>query len=146
MRFPINTYRGEGTSPGKYFQLNVITSLIWFLFFWNSDFSSHFSHMLPLFQDNFISGEATSSHFFRVTNSTQQLLFRGSYFLITAAAAFFSFFRRVTFSQEVFFQNSFFIGAELLQISHFLRTGSSLRKLLFGTVIFFGGTALDKDI
>ena len=91
--------------------------------------------MLPLFQDNFILGEAASSHFFGVTTSTQQLLFRGSYFFITAA--FFSFFRTVTFSQELFFQNSFFFGAKLLQSSHFLRIGSSLRQLLFGIVIFF---------
>ena len=62
--------------------------------------------MLPLFQDNFILGEATSSHFFRVTTSTQQLLFRSSYFFRTAA--FLSFLRKVTFSQELFFQNSFF--------------------------------------
>ena len=36
--------------------------------------------MLPLFHDNFILVEATSSHFFWVTTSTQQLLFRVSYF------------------------------------------------------------------
>ena len=87
--------------------------------------------MLPLFQDNFILGEATSSHFFRVTTSTQQLLFRGSYFFRTAAV--FSFFRTVTFSQELFFQNSFFFGAKILQSSHFLRIQSSLQQLLFGT-------------
>ena len=75
--------------------------------------------MLPLFQDNFILGEATSSHFFRVTTSTQQLLFRDSYFFRTAA--FFPFFRTVNFSQELFFQNSFFFGANLLQSRHVLR-------------------------
>ena len=90
--------------------------------------------MLPLFQDNSILVEATSSHFFRVTSSTQQLLFWGSYFFRTAAV--FSFFRTVTFSQELIFQNSFFFGARILQSSHFLRTGSSLRQLLFGTAIF----------
>ena len=100
--------------------------------------------MLPLFQENFILGEATSSHFFRVSTATQQLLFRGSYFFITAA--FFFFFRTVNFSQELFFQNSFFFGAKLLQSSHFLRIGRSLRQLLFGTVVFFGETVLDKDI
>ena len=90
--------------------------------------------MLPLFQDNFVFGEATSSHFFRVTISTQQLLFRSSYFFRTAA--FFSFFRTVTFSQQLFFQNSFFFRANRLQSSHFLRIGNSLRQLLFGTAIF----------
>ena len=94
--------------------------------------------------DNFILGEATSSHFFRVNTSTQQLLFWGSYFFITAA--FLSFFRTVTFSHELFFQNSFFFGAKLLESSHFLRIGCSLRQLPFGTVIFFGGTVLDKGI
>ena len=113
-------------------KLSVIASLIWFLFF-KQRFP--FSHMLPLFQDNFILVEATSSRFFRVTTSTQQLLFRGSYFFRTAAV--FSFFRTVTFSQELFFQNSFFFGAKILQSSHFLRIGSSLRQLLFGTAIFF---------
>ena len=88
--------------------------------------------MLQLFQDNFILVEATS-HFFRVTTSTQQLLFRGSYFFRTAA--FFPFFRTVTFSQELFFQKSFFFGAKILQSSHFLRIKSFLRQLLF-----FGGT------
>ena len=90
--------------------------------------------MLPLFQDNFILVEATSSHFFRVTTSTQQLLFRGSYLFRTAAV--FSFFRTFTFSQELFFQNSFFFGAKILQSSHFLRIGDSLRQLLFGTAFF----------
>ena len=77
--------------------------------------------------------EAAFPHFFRITTSTQQLLFRGSYFC--RAAAVFSFFRTVTFLQELFFQNSFFFGAKILQSSHFLRIGSSLRHLLFGTTI-----------
>ena len=46
--------------------LNVIASLIWFLFL-KKRFP--FSHMLPIFQDNFILVETTSSHFFRVTVS-----------------------------------------------------------------------------
>ena len=33
MRFPMNIYQGEGTSREKLFQLNVITSLIWDIFF-----------------------------------------------------------------------------------------------------------------
>ena len=102
------------------------------------------SLMLPLFQDNLILGKATSSHFFRVTTATQQLLFSGSYFLRTAAV--FSFFRTVTFSQELLFQNSFFFGVKLLQSRHFLRTKSSLRQLLLGTAALFGGTVQDEDI
>ena len=98
MRIPMSTYQGGGTSRGKQFQLNLITSLIWFLFF-KQQFL--FSHMLTLFQGNFILGKATSSHFFRGTTSTQQLFFRRSYFFRTDA--FFSFFRTVTFSQDFFF-------------------------------------------
>ena len=90
-----------------------------------------FLHMLPLFQDNSILVETTSSHFSRLTTLTQQLLFPGSYFFRTAAV--FSFFRTVTFSEELFFHNSFFLGVKILHSSHFLRTGSSLRQLLFGT-------------
>ena len=56
--------------------------------------------MLPLFQDNFILGEATSSHFFRVTTSTQQLLFRCSYFFRTAAFS--------PFSEQSLFRRSYF--------------------------------------
>ena len=108
-----------------------MTSLIWFLFFQITISPFPHSHMLPLFQDNFVLREATSSHFFRVATSTQQLLFRDSYFFRTAA--FFPFFRTVTFSQELFFQNSFFFGVKLLQSRHFLRIRSFLRQLLFGT-------------
>ena len=129
MRFPMNTYKGEGSSWGK---LNIIANLIWFLFF-KQQFP--FSHILRLFQENFILVKATSSHFFRVTTLTQQLLFRSSYFFRTAAV--FSFFRAVSFSQELFFQNSFFFRAKILQGSHFLRIGSSLWQLLFGIAIFF---------
>ena len=88
--------------------------------------------MLRLFQDNFIFGEATFSHFFRVTTSTQQLHFRSRYFF--RAAAFFSFFRTATFSEQLFFQNSFFFRTKILQSSHFLRMRSSLWQLLFSAV------------
>ena len=138
MRFPINTYKGEGTSWGR---LNVIASLIWFLFFKQRFL---FSHMMPFFQDNIILVEATSSYFFRVTILTQQLPFRGSYFFNTTAV--FSSFRTVTFLQELFFQNSSFFGVKILQSIHFLRIGSSLPQLLFGTSIFFRETVQDKDI
>ena len=128
MRFPMNTYKAEGTSWGK---LSAIASLIWFLFF-KQRFP--FSHMLPLFQDNSILVEIALSHFFRVTASTQQLLFRGSYFFRTAAV--FSFFRTVTFSQKLFFQNSFFFGAKILQSSQFttitFRNSSFFRRTYLG--------------
>ena len=100
--------------------------------------------MLPLLQDNFILGEATSSHFFRISTSAQQLLFQDSCFFQTTA--FFPFFRTVTFLQELSFQNSFFFGAKLLESRHFLRIKSALPKLLFGTAILSGGTVQVKDI
>ena len=91
--------------------------------------------MLPLFQENFIFGEAASSHFFHSNYFDTTVTFSGSCFFRTAA--FFSFFRTVTFSQELFFQNSFFFRARILQSVRFMRIGSSLRQLLFGTVLFF---------
>ena len=67
-----------------------------------------FSHMLRLFQDNFIFEEATSSYFFRVTISTQ-LLFRSSYF-----------FRAVAFFEELLFQNShLFVAVIFFRIATF---------------------------
>ena len=110
----------------------MITSLIWDFFF---QIAISFSHMLRLFRDSFIFGEATSSHFFRVTASTQQLLSRSSYFFRTAAFLRIFFFRTVTFSL-LFFQNSIFFREKLLQSSQFLRIGSYLGHLLFGTAIF----------
>ena len=68
--------------------------------------------MLPLFQGNFILGKATSSHSFRVTTSTQQLLFRSSYFFITAAFSPFS--EQSLFARVFFFRNNFLFGGKLL--------------------------------
>ena len=91
-----------------------------------------FSYMLQLFQNSFIYGEATSSHFFRVTTSTQQLLFRSSYFFIAAAfwgAPFseqsllskqFFFFRIATFSEINLQRVGTFWEKEVLQSSYFL--------------------------
>ena len=110
MRFPMKTYKAEGTSWGK---LNVIASLIWFLFF-KQRFS--FWHMLPLFQDNLILVEAISSHFFGAPTSTKQFLFRSSYFFRTTAVfSFFTFSEQSLFRRSYFFQNSFFFGAKILE-------------------------------
>ena len=122
MRFPMNTCKGEETSWGK---SNVIASLIGFLFF-KQRFT--FSHMLPLFQDNFILVEANSSRFFRVTTSTQQLLFWGS----SEQLLFSPFSEQSLFCRSCF---SFFFGAKILQNSHLLRIGGSL-QLLFGIAFF----------
>ena len=98
--------------------------------------------MLRLFQDSFIIGEATSSHFFRVTTSTQQLLFGSSYFF--RAAAFFEellFQKSHLFAAVIFFQNNYFFRVKLLSSSHFLRMGNPLGLLFFGTATF-----LAKDL
>ena len=89
-----------------------------------------FSHMLLLFQDGFIFGEATSLHFFRVTTSTQQLLFRSSYFPTAAT------FLRSSFFKQLFFRNSYLFRAKLLSSSHFLKIGRSLGQLLCRTATF----------
>ena len=93
--------------------------------------------MLRLFQNSFIFGEATYSRFFRVTTSTQQLLFRSSYFF--RAAAFWGglfFQNNHFFRSSYFFQNSYFFRAKLLASSHFLRKESSSGQLFFETATF----------
>ena len=57
-----------------------------------------FSHLLPLFQDTFTFGVA--SNFFRVTTSTEQLLFRSS---ISSGQLLFSF-----FSEQSLFRRNYF--------------------------------------
>ena len=125
MRFPMDTYKGEGTSWGK---LNVIASLIWVSFF---QIAISLLAYVATFSGQLYFGR---SYFFTLL----QLLFRGSYFFRTAAV--FSFLRTVTLSQELLLQNNFFFGAKILQSSHFLRIGGSLQQLFFGTAIFFGRT------
>ena len=49
IRFPMNTYQGEGTSLGFGIFFQMVISL---------------PHMLRIFQNSFIFGEATYSHFF----------------------------------------------------------------------------------
>ena len=132
MKFPINTYQVKGNIRGKC-QLNVITSLICFLFFFK--WRIPFSHVLRLFRDSFIFGEATYSHFFRVTTLTQQLISRSSYFFRTAPFLR-SFFRTVISLQQLFFRNSYFFRVKLQVISHLFRIDISLGKLLFRATTF----------
>ena len=91
--------------------------------------------MLWLFQD-FIFGDTTSSDFFRVATSTQQLLFRGSFFSRTAAFAKELLFQNCNFFAGDTFQNSFCLRAKLSHYSHFLRIGSYLGQLFSGIAIF----------
>ena len=82
--------------------------------------------MLPLFQDNFILGEATSSHFFRVTTSTQQLLFRCSYFFRTAAFS--------PFSEQSLFRRSYFFRIASFSERNFYRAATSWeQEVLYGS-------------
>ena len=62
-----------------------------------------FLHIQRFFQDSFIFGEATSSHFFRVTASTQPLLFWNRYVFWAAAFVRSSVFERVVSLQQLFF-------------------------------------------
>ena len=92
---------------------------------------------LATFSDSFIFGEATSSQLFRVTTSTQQLLFWSSCFFRTATLFGELLFQNSHFFRNsYFFQNSYFFRAELLPSCHFLRIGSSLGQLLFRTATF----------
>ena len=66
--------------------------------------------MLPLFQDNFILGEATSSHFFQSNYIDRTVTFFGQLFLHIQLHI--SSFSEATISQELFFQKSFFFWSE----------------------------------
>ena len=102
MIFPMNTYKGEGTSWGK---LNVITSLIWFLFF-NSNFPFAYvatfsgqlyfgrSYFFTLFQSNYFDTTVTFSGQLFLQNSCCFLLFQNSHF-----------FAGVIFSEQLLFQS-----------------------------------------
>ena len=126
----ISSSVGSG-HPGKYWYeipheyllgwgnlLGKINSLIWIFFF---DWGFLFSNMMLLFQSSFIFGETTSSHIFRVAISTQQLIFRSSYFF--KAAVFWvipcSEQRHLVFA-EVIFSETHFFRAKLLSSSHLL--------------------------
>ena len=65
--------------------------------------------MLRLCQDSFIFGEATSSHFFRVTSLTQYLLFWSRYF-----------FRASAFLEELSFQNTLLRNSYFFRVANFL--------------------------
>ena len=108
MRFPMNTYKGEGTSWGK---LNVIASQIWFLFF-KKRFP--FSHMLPLFQVNFIFVENTSSRNYFGTTVT----FSGQLFLQNICC-----FPGVSVQFLMVDETNSMVGYHLIAEGHSLRSG-----------------------
>ena len=92
--------------------------------------------MLPLFQDNFILVEATSSHFFRVTISRQQLLFWDSYFFRTS--------KKEVFQSRHFCATSAF--SEKLQFGkNNFSENQFLHYLLFQESCLFRATTFSKD-
>ena len=137
MRFPMDTYKGEGASLGKLFQLNVITSLTQVFFFkWRFPFS----HMLPIFQDSFIFEEATSSYFFRATTSTQQLLFWSSYFFRAAVVVEVLLFQKSHFfTVVIFFSEQLLFQCETSTEQPLLENRTFFRKIHFRNSYPFGG-------
>ena len=114
--------------------------------------------MLRLFQGSFIFGEATSSQFFRLVLSTQQLPFQSSCFF--RAFAFLTssfllylqksyFFEAGTSAQHQLFQKSYilekcaFFRKAIFCITHFFRKATFLERLLFQDVMFYS-TYLSK--
>ena len=128
MRFPMNTNHVEGTSPGKQFQLNVITSLN--------------------FQGSFIFGEATFSHFFMVTTQRQQLLFQGCYFF--RADAFFQdlrFLKTVTSLKQLFFPEYLLFWSKTSTQQPLLENMKLFRAITFRNSYIFGGAIVqNKEI
>ena len=102
--------------------------------------------MLRLFQGSFIFGEA-SSHFIRVTTSTQRLLFRSSYFF--RAAGFFKdlhfqnshLFAEFIFSEQFFFQSKPSTEQQPRENRKFFRAVIFRNSYLFG-----GGVVQNKEI
>ena len=149
MRFPMNTYQGEGTSREEQFQINVITSLIcgfyFILFFFKWQFP--FWHIQQLFQGGFIFGEASSSHFFNYFDTTitlsehlflqsscffKDLRFRKSHFLAAVIFSEYLIFRNKTSTEQPYCKNSKFFRAVTFQNSYFLGGVIAWNKDIYG--------------
>ena len=151
MRFSMNTYKGEGTSCGK---LNVIASLIWFLFS-NSDFPSriccHFFSTTLFWQKLLIhtfSGQLflqnsccfllfQNSHFFAGAIFSEQLLFRSDNSTEQSLLKNRKFFTAVTFRNSYIFSEELFrikISKKglLLQSRYFCTSSTFPENLHFG--------------
>ena len=89
-----------------------------------------FAHIKRHFQDSFIFGEASSSHCFRKTTSTQQLLVWSSYF-----------FRAAAFFEEIPFQNSHFFAAVIFLEQLLFQGQTSTGQPILENRYFFNGTA-----
>ena len=143
------------------------SSLIWFHFF---NWRFPFSHMLPLFQVNFILVKATSSHFFRVTsltvtfsgqlflqNSCCFLLFQNSHFLVGVIFSEWLLFRSENpieqpllesrkFSTAVTFRNSYFFRRNCWRYIYLKRATFSKQVLLHSINFFRKATFWKKLI
>ena len=106
MRFPMNTYKGEGISWGK---LNVIASRTWVSFFqiaisplaYVATFSGQLyfgrSYFFTLFQSNYFDTTVTfSGQLFLFSPFSEQSLFRRSYFFRIASFSERKFYRAAT--------------------------------------------------
>ena len=138
MRFPKNTYKGEGTFWGK---LNVIASQIWVSFFqivisllaYVVIFSGQLyfgrSYFFTFFQSNYF---GTTVTFWEVAISSQQLLF--------SPFSEQSLFSRSYFSEQLLFRSEDSIEQPLLENRRFF-TAVTVRNSFF-----FGRTVYDRDI
>ena len=114
MRFPMNTYKSEGTSWVK---LNVTASLIWVSFFqiaisllaYVATFSGQLyfgrSYFFTLFQSNYFDTTVTFSGQLFLQNSCFFLLFQNSYLLY-----------QLPFQKSYFFTTYFFRGVTISQL------------------------------
>ena len=150
MIFPMNTYKGEGTSWRK---LNVITSLIWFLFF-NSNFPFAYvatfsgqlyfgrSYLFILFESNYFDTTVTFWGQVFLQNSCYFLLFRNIHFFAGVIFSEQLLFRSENSTEQpllenrkfftaVTFRNSYFFSEELFRIK------ISKKELLFQSRYFF---------
>ena len=123
----MNTCRGEGTSRREWFQLKVITTLIWdfdlFInFFSNSDFPSGI--LSDFFRTDLFSKKLLLHT--SLTTSTLQLLFRSIYFF-RAAASF----------KELRFRKSHFLAAVIFSEHLTFRNDTSTEQPLCDNRMFF---------
>ena len=132
MRFPMNTYKGEGTSWGK---LNVIASLIWVSFFqiaisllaYVATFSGQLyfgrSYFFTLFQSNYFDTTVTVSGQLFLASSCCFLLFQNSHFFGTAISSEQLLFS--PFSEQSLFRRSYFFRIASFSERKFYRTATS---------------------
>ena len=119
MRFPMNTYQGEGTSRGFGIFCQITISVLPYVATFSEQFYFWRSYLFTLFQSNYFDTTVTfrSMYFFRAA-----AFLRSSLFL-----------EQSLFSKQLSFQSSYFSRAKHLPSGHFLRIESSSWQLLFRT-------------